>query len=140
MFGSVKVYAYIEWLAFKFRLPTQDWSHNNDLRCVFCNSCADICEFSNAIWRRTSILAKFAVSCNILFIWYIANWDMCVFGVLGGWVSQGLLVFYVIYRWVGCLAVFVINKIYQKKKKIKPTYSSQSCLRALVPCFTTNKA
>ncbi|KAJ0857006.1 hypothetical protein HanRHA438_Chr13g0585081 [Helianthus annuus] len=35
MFGSVKVYAFIEWLAFKFRLPTQDRSHNDDIRCVF---------------------------------------------------------------------------------------------------------
>ncbi|KAJ0479868.1 hypothetical protein HanIR_Chr13g0625021 [Helianthus annuus] len=67
----------------------------------FCNSCADKCKFSNAIWRRMCIGAGLVRGCWF-FMSFIGGLDV----------------------WLFLLSI----KFTKKKKKIKSTYSSQSCL------------
>ncbi|XP_035834035.1 uncharacterized protein LOC118482599 [Helianthus annuus] len=62
-------HAFINWLAFRGKLLTQDrmlsWGWDGDLSCVFCKRCPDShdhlffsCEYSSAVWRRVRRQAR----------------------------------------------------------------------------------
>ncbi|KAF5815287.1 putative RNA-directed DNA polymerase [Helianthus annuus] len=66
---NIPKHAFILWLAFKFRLLTQDrllsWGFVGDLRCSLCKRCPDShkhlffeCEYALAVWRRCKVFGK----------------------------------------------------------------------------------
>ncbi|XP_021991701.1 uncharacterized protein LOC110888484 [Helianthus annuus] len=66
---NIPKHAFILWLAFKFRLLTQDrllkWGYEGDLRCALCRKCPDShrhlffeCEYALAVWRRCKVFGR----------------------------------------------------------------------------------
>ncbi|KAJ0886252.1 putative RNA-directed DNA polymerase transcription factor bZIP family [Helianthus annuus] len=66
---NIPRHAFITWLAFKYRLLTQDrllnWGYEGELKCALCNRCPDShnhlffeCEVALAVWKRCKVFSR----------------------------------------------------------------------------------
>ncbi|KAJ0855829.1 putative RNA-directed DNA polymerase transcription factor bZIP family [Helianthus annuus] len=66
---NIPRHAFIIWLAFKYRLLTQDrllnWGYEGELKCALCNRCPDShnhlffeCEVALAVWKRCKVFSR----------------------------------------------------------------------------------